>query len=213
MIGCKLQGKQSSIYINGGSAIKKLILFIVLILIFAVDIAWAKKAEEWFEKGNMAMSAGYNNVAIRFFEKAIEIDPNYLEPYINIGLLYNKEGDTEKAISYYEKAIAVDPDFTKAHYNLGTVYAEKGKLDKAVSEFKKCLSINPDLAKAHSQLGTAYVSKGLDSEAADHFYRAGLLFLKQGDRGRALKAYEDLKKTKSKELELSLSKKLNPKSN
>jgi tetratricopeptide (TPR) repeat protein len=199
-------------YISEGLAIKKVILFIVLMLIVAAGVAWAKKAEEWFEKGNMAMSAGYNNVAIRFFKKAIEIDPNYLESYINIGLLYNKEGDTKKAISYYEKAIAVDPDFTKAHYNLGVIYAKKGKLDKAISEFKKCISINPDLAKAHSQLGTAYLSKGLDSEAADHFYRAGLLFLKQGDKESALKAYEGLKQTKSKELERNLSEKLNPKS-
>ncbi|NOQ85486.1 MAG: tetratricopeptide repeat protein [Deltaproteobacteria bacterium] len=199
-------------YISEGLAIKKVILFIVLMLIVAAGVAWAKKAEEWFEKGNMAMSAGYNNVAIRFFKKAIEIDPNYLESYINIGLLYNKEGDTKKAISYYEKAIAVDPDFTKAHYNLGVIYAKKGKLDKAISEFKRCISIDPDYAEVYSQLGTVYLSKGLDSEAADHFYRAGLLFLKQGDKESALKAYEGLKQTKSKELERNLSEKLNPKS-
>jgi superkiller protein 3 len=197
-------------YISEGLAIKKVILFIVLMLIVAAGVAWAKKAEEWFEKGNMAMSAGYNNVAIRFFKKAIEIDPNYLESYINIGLLYNKEGDTKKAISYYEKAIAVDPDFTKAHYNLGVIYAKKGKLDKAISEFKRCISIDPDYAEVYSQLGTVYLSKGLDSEAADHFYRAGLLFLKQGDKESALKAYEGLKQTKSKELERNLSEKLNP---
>jgi superkiller protein 3 len=198
-------------YISEGLAIKKVILFIVLMLIVAAGVAWAKKAEEWFEKGNMAMSAGYNNVAIRFFKKAIEIDPNYLESYINIGLLYSKEGNTKKAISYYEKAIAIDPDFTKAHYNLGVIYAKKGKLDKAISEFKRCISIDPDYAEVYSQLGTVYLSKGLDSEAADHFYKAGLLFLKQGDKESALKAYEGLKQTKSKELELSLSKKLNPK--
>ncbi len=200
-------------YISEGLAIKKVILFIVLMLIVAAGVAWAKKAEEWFEKGNMAMSAGYNNVAIRFFKKAIEIDPNYLESYINIGLLYNKEGDTKKAISYYEKAIAVDPDFTKAHYNLGVIYAKKGKLDKAISEFKRCISIDPDYAEVYSQLGTVYLSKGLDSEAADHFYRAGLLFLKQGDKESALKAYEGLKQTKSKELERNLSEKLKTKSN
>ena len=199
-------------YISEGLAIKKVILFIVLMLIVAAGVAWAKKAEEWFEKGNMAMSAGYNNVAIRFFKKAIEIDPNYLESYINIGLLYNKEGDTKKAISYYEKAIAVDPDFTKAHYNLGVIYAKKGKLDKAISEFKRCISIDPDYAEVYSQLGTVYLSKGHNSEAADHFYKAGLLFLKQGDKGSALKAYEGLKQTKSKELERNLSEKLNPKS-
>jgi tetratricopeptide (TPR) repeat protein len=46
-------------------------------------------------------------------------------------------------------------------------------LDKAISEFKRCISIDPDYAEVYSQLGTVYLSKGLDSEAADHFYRAG----------------------------------------
>lgn len=204
---------KSSIYVSEGVTIKKIILFIVLLLIVVVDVAWAKKAEEWFEKGEIAKSAGYNNVAIGFFKKAIAIDPNYLESYINIGLLYGKEGNTKEAISYYEKAIAIDADFTKAHYNLGTVYAEKGKLDKAISEFKKCISINPDHANAHLKLGTAYLSKESNAKAADHFYKAGLLFLKQGEKGSALKACEGLKQTESKELERSLSEKLKTKSN
>ena len=204
---------KSSIYIREGLTTKKIILFIVLLLVVAVDIVWSKNAEEWFEKGNMAMSAGYHNVAIGFFKKAIAINPNYLESYINIGLLYSKEGNAKKAISYYEKAIAIDADFTEEHYNLGMVYAEKGKLDKAISEFKTCVSINPELAKAHLQLGTAYLSKGVNSKAADHFYKAELLFLKRDDKGSALKACEGLKQTGSKELERNLSEKLKTKSN
>ena len=45
---------------------------------------------------------------------------------------------------------------------------------------------------------------------ADHFYKAGLLYLKQGDREGALEIYEGLKLTKSKKLEESLFKQLYP---
>ena len=44
-----------------------------------------------------------------------------------------------------------------------------------------------------------------------HFYKAGLLFLTEGDQGNALKAYENLKQTESKELEQRLWEKLNSK--
>lgn len=91
------------------------------------------------------------------------------------------------------------------------VYADKGKLVKAISEFKRCISINPNLAKAHLQLGIVYLTKGHNLEAADHFCKTGLLFLKEGDQGSALKAYENLKQTESKELEQHLWEKLNSK--
>ncbi len=61
---------------------------------------------------------------------------------------------------------------------------------------------------AHLYLGAVYLEKGLESLVADHFYRAGLLFLKQGDREKALMAYGLLKEVNSKEQEQKLYEKL-----
>ena len=75
-------------------------------------------------------------------------------------------------------------------------------------------------AKVHDKLGIIYRRFGnlklfyggkvFFSLSAYHFSRAYLLYLKQGDREGALKAYEGLKATKTKELEQTLFEKLYP---
>jgi tetratricopeptide (TPR) repeat protein len=85
-------------------------------------------------------------------------------------------------------------------------------LDEALSEYKKAVAISPDLPPANYNLGHYYFRKGSNSLAADYLHKAGLLFLKQGNREWALRAYKVLKLTNSKELEQSLFEKLHPES-
>lgn len=100
------------------------------------------------------------------------------------------------------------PNGAKVHNNLGIVYKKFGRYEEAISQYKKALAIDPDYAGAYYNLGLIYGGQGLFSLAADHLYKAGLLLLKQGDGGGALKAFEDLKRTKSKELERNFFEKL-----
>ena len=83
-------------------------------------------------------------------------------------------------------------------------------IDEAIAEYKKAISINPDFAEAHLNLGITYYINKMNDASADYLYKAGLLYLKQGDREGALKMYEVLKLTKSEELEKALYKKLYP---
>lgn len=85
--------------------------------------------------------------------------------------------------------------------------------DEAIACYKEAIDINPNYALAYHNLGYAYYKKGLNSLAADHFYKAGLLHLEQGNRDNALKAYEGLKLTKSKKLEHTFFEKLYPEKN
>ena len=43
--------------------------------------------------------------AIKDFEKALEIDPNYKEAYRGKGVCYSRLGDNDLAIKNYKKAI------------------------------------------------------------------------------------------------------------
>ena len=97
--------------------------------------------------------------------------------------------------------MGLQPSSAKVHYNIGIFCRKLGRYEEAISQYKKALSIDPDYAGAHYNLGLTYGGKGFFSLAADHLYKAGLLLLTQGDGGGALKAFEDLKRTKSKELE------------
>ena len=121
-----------------------------------------------------------------------------------------KKGMIDKAIAEYKKVISISPNFIFAHYNLGVAYHKKGMTDEAIGAYKKAIGIGPNYASAHLNLGMEYYIKKLGYVGADHLYKAGLIYLKQGDREGALKAYEVLKIIKAEELQKALFKQLYP---
>jgi tetratricopeptide (TPR) repeat protein len=67
-------------------------------------------------KGLTVYALDKNNVdeAIKYFDEAIEMDPNWPIPWYNKGLIFsNKERGFSKAIEYYDKVIEFDPK----HFN------------------------------------------------------------------------------------------------
>ena len=75
-------------------------------------------------------SAGYNNIglvfndkklynkSIKFFEKAIAIDPELSQAYNNLGVVYWEKGDYKKAADYFRSAIQYSPDDKGVRQNL-----------------------------------------------------------------------------------------------
>jgi len=68
--------------------------------------------------------------------KAVTIDPNFDDAYLQLGILYSAERDFEKAIGFYTKAITINPDLSAAHYRLGVAYERMGEPAKAKQEFQ-----------------------------------------------------------------------------
>ena len=68
--------------------------------------------------------------------KAVAIDPNCGEGYLELGNLAASERSFETAISFYEKAIAVEPRLADAHYRLGMAYDRTAQPAKAKQEFQ-----------------------------------------------------------------------------
>ena len=73
---------------------------------------------------------------------------------------------------------------------------------EAVKCFTEAIALDKNDPNTHYQLGSAYFAQGDTKQAANHFYQAGLLFLKNGDKGSALRAYTMLRKTNSKKTDL-----------
>lgn len=134
--------------------------------------------------------------------------PNKPRMHNYLGVAYGRKGIFDEAITECKKALAINPHYAEAHCNLGVAYGIKGRLDEAMVEFERALVIKPHYAEAHNNLALGYLTKGLSSLAADHLYKAGLFHLEQGNMDNALKAYKDLKRTKSEELAQALYKKL-----
>jgi len=130
--------------------------------------------------------------AIEPFKKALAMNPDDAQIHHNLGFCWYKKGMLDEAVAEFEKAIALDLEFRDAYHNLGIVYGKKKMFDKAIPMFKEAVKIRPDNADTHLSLGKAYKEVGDDMLAADHYYKAGILYLQKGHREGALAAYENV---------------------
>ena len=167
------------------------------------------EADEWLTKGNTAYEAKEFAEAIKCYKKATELDPSFASAYYNLGIIYAAKGMLDESISAYKKVLTIKPGYYAARNNLGAIYIQKGMLDEAISELNQVLAINPDLPNAHYNLGECYFTKGNTKLAADHYYKAGVIFVDRGDEEWAQKSLDSLKKTNAAELEKSLTEKMN----
>ena len=102
-------------------------------------------------------------------------------------------------------------DTVKEWSEMGMKALTAKQSDEAIIEFKKAIEINPNDALAHFNLGATYVNNKMESAGAYYLYKAALIYLKQGDREKALNIHEALKKfIASEELEKALYKQLYP---
>lgn len=79
---------------------------------------------------NYAMKGDYANAA-KYLEKAIEMNPNVIEPLINLSNCYALLKNYQKNIETLNKVIAINPNNTQALGNLATTYELIGNKDKA----------------------------------------------------------------------------------
>ena len=59
--------------------------------------------------------------AIISYKEAIDIEPNFPQPYFNLGIVLNNIGKLDESISCFQSAIELVPNWTEAHQYLGTV--------------------------------------------------------------------------------------------
>jgi Tfp pilus assembly protein PilF len=92
--------------------------------------------------------------AIAECKKAIELDPDFGNPYNDIGAYLIEKGDYDNAVGWLEKATR-SSRYRNHHfpwYNLGRVYAAKELFNRATECFEHALEIEPDYTEAETAL-------------------------------------------------------------
>ena len=88
--------------------------------------------------------------AIEHCRTAIELDPEFGNPYNDIGAYLIQQGEYEEAIPYLERALEATRYASKhfPHYNLARIYERQGKWFEALDEYKRALALEPDYTLA-----------------------------------------------------------------
>ncbi|HEY3626707.1 MAG TPA: tetratricopeptide repeat protein [Terracidiphilus sp.] len=75
--------------------------------------------------------------------KAVTLDPQCSDAYLQLGVLEATRRDYQKAIGFYAKAIDANPQSSEAHYRLGIAYDRMGEKEKAAQQ----LALHEELKK------------------------------------------------------------------
>jgi tetratricopeptide (TPR) repeat protein len=92
--------------------------------------------------------------AIQECRRAIEVDPEFGNPYNDIGSYLIALGRPQEAVPWLRKAIGA-PRYEPRHFphvNLARVYAKLGQLDAAIAEIRAALAIAPQYRPARVEL-------------------------------------------------------------
>jgi len=159
---------------------KKRIVFSAL-LFFVFVIMSVKRTEVWKDDNTLwedASSKGPNLVrpylrlgmlarqkgdlhnALKYYRKAIKIDPNNAAAFNNIATVYRMTGRFEDAEEALRSSLLIRPSYTEALMNLGSLLSENGRYEEAYHFMVEAEKLSPNEYKLQNNLGTHYLRVG-----------------------------------------------------
>lgn len=163
--------------------------------------------------GNVQHRHGDAVEAVKFWQKALAINPNRADVYESMGWLSIKKGEFEKAIALYRKALERQPKLPNAHSNIGHALMILGRQDEAMEELEKEIQISPNSSFAYFLLGQAYLQRSeyekakqyyetvikLDPQYANAYYGLATICTHLGDSEKAKVYAEQFRKLKAEQ--------------
>lgn len=107
-----------------------------------------KKAISSFQSAVKLFQSGKDDESEKELLKAIEKDPNFIEPHLLYAEILQVKRQPEKAIEEYVKAISINPTFNLGNfYNIANLEISIGRYEDAKKDYERFLKkvhINPD---------------------------------------------------------------------
>ena len=98
----------------------------------------------WAAMGSIQQSIGQREEALRCYDKAIELKPDYTEALINSGALLRDKQPHAAALARFQAVLAINPDYESALGNSAVLLSEFKRSAEAIATLQKLLTINPD---------------------------------------------------------------------
>ncbi|NMF60513.1 tetratricopeptide repeat protein [Pseudanabaena yagii] len=121
--------------------------------LFEPKIEAIYRSQLFLEVGNLFNSLEQYEEAITDFDKAIELNPNYVKAWFNRGIAKGNLKRHKEAIADFDKVIELNPNHVKGWVNRGTAKGNLQRYEESISDYDKAIQINPNYAEAWSFQG------------------------------------------------------------
>ncbi len=127
--------------------------------------------------------AGQPDKALEQLDRALELNPNYIEALIHRALVLNELGREAEADAVLRRAREVTWErrggfhghvaakLANQHAAMGQAYLEAGALDEAIAQYKTALELGPAFHDLRYKLGRLLLEAGRALEAHEHFQK------------------------------------------
>ncbi len=95
-----------------------------------------------YSKGLALCSMGEYEEAVDTFKKVLEVTPNSLSTWNNLGTAYSRMGKQDIAIKCLRRALEIDSDYEVSWNNLGNALFRKEQYSKALDCYDRALGLN-----------------------------------------------------------------------
>ncbi len=104
--------------------------------------------------------------------RVTELQPEFPGAWLELGICYDKLGETDKALSAYDKDLQLEPGNAAALYNSGLLLFAANRVDEALARFEKGIALKPTDADLLDMAARCYVHQGQFARAAEHLEKA-----------------------------------------
>ena len=123
------------------------------------------------------LQLGNEPAAISDCTKAIDLNPNNIEAYLDLGLAYYRQGNYQAALQPYQAIITRKPHDWRVYYNRGLVYFALEDYSQAIADYHQALNSSDSIAivnraEIYSDRGLSYLLSDYLTEAIADFDRA-----------------------------------------
>lgn len=162
------------------------------------------EAQQFYEHGQEAWSAGDIEQARHDFQQAVEKDPQFAEAWIRLGSTYFATRNEEQAVAAMRKAIAINPKQEFAYGILSSIYMGERQPEDALAIWRELEKAAPDNPDAPKRVAALLKTMGRYSEALPELEAAvkqdpdsvpalldlGLAYAEGGDKGKTVETLE-----------------------
>ncbi len=165
-----------------------------------------QKARPFMNLSVALREKGEVDAAIAASQRAIAVDPRFVNGFVGLAAAYEAKGELDKAAQLYRQALQMLPDYEEVHNSLGIVYLKQGKIQDAVAAFNESLRLNPNNVNTLVNRASVKASNGdyaaavtdykramsIGGKNPDIFFNLALTYANSGQIDQAIASFEEL---------------------